>query len=200
MPSRKASDIPATSRRSWTTTICRAFRDRFNMPVSDEDISKVPFCRPPEDSRRARVHEGNVASDSAVTCRNAGPRRRRSPAPALESRSNPSSRAPASVKRRRQWPSSAFCRRVLKDENVGKAVVPIVPDEARTFGMEGLFRQVGIYSSKGQLYTISGRCDQLMFYREDKKGQILEEGINEAGSMCSTGSPPGRRTAITAFR
>ena len=73
---------------------------------------------------------------------------------------------------------------LLKDKQIGKHIVPIVPDEARTFGMEGLFRQVGIYSSVGQLYTPQD-ADQLMSYREDKKGQILEEGINEAGAMCS---------------
>ena len=73
---------------------------------------------------------------------------------------------------------------LLKDKNIGKNVVPIVPDEARTFGMEGLFRQIGIYSSAGQLYTPVD-SDQLMSYREDKKGQMLEEGINEAGSTCS---------------
>ena len=73
---------------------------------------------------------------------------------------------------------------LLKDKNIGKHIVPIVPDEARTFGMEGLFRQIGIYSSVGQLYTPQD-ADQLMYYREDKKGQMLEEGINEAGSICS---------------
>src|SRR5262249_34164212 len=73
---------------------------------------------------------------------------------------------------------------LLKDKNVGKNIVPIVPDEARTFGMEGLFRQIGIYSSVGQLYTPQD-AETLMSYREDKKGQMLEEGINEAGSLCS---------------
>jgi pyruvate dehydrogenase E1 component len=73
---------------------------------------------------------------------------------------------------------------LVKDKTIGKHIVPIVPDEARTFGMEGMFRQVGIYSSVGQLYTPQD-ADQLMFYREDKQGQILEEGINEAGSLCS---------------
>jgi len=73
---------------------------------------------------------------------------------------------------------------LLKDKEIGKYVVPIVPDEARTFGMEGLFRQIGIYSSKGQLYTPQD-ADQLMYYKEDKKGQILEEGINEGGSVSS---------------
>jgi pyruvate dehydrogenase E1 component len=73
---------------------------------------------------------------------------------------------------------------LLKDKQIGQHIVPIVPDEARTFGMEGMFRQIGIYSSMGQLYTPQD-ADQLLYYREDKKGQILEEGINEAGSMCS---------------
>ncbi len=73
---------------------------------------------------------------------------------------------------------------LLRDKSIGQRVVPIVPDEARTFGMEGLFRQIGIYSSVGQLYTPQD-SDQLTFYREDKKGQMLEEGINEGGSYCS---------------
>jgi pyruvate dehydrogenase E1 component len=73
---------------------------------------------------------------------------------------------------------------LVRDKNLGKHVVPIVPDEARTFGMEGMFRQIGIYSSMGQLYTPVDR-EQLMYYREDKEGQILQEGINEAGALCS---------------
>src|ERR1041385_6710958 len=73
---------------------------------------------------------------------------------------------------------------LVKDPNIGKRVVPIVPDESRTFGMEGLFRQLGIYSQVGQLYEPED-SDQLMFYKEDKNGQILQEGINEAGGMCS---------------
>jgi pyruvate dehydrogenase E1 component len=73
---------------------------------------------------------------------------------------------------------------LVRDKSIGSRIVPIVPDEARTFGMEGMFRQIGIYSSMGQLYTPQD-ADQLLYYREDKKGQILEEGINEAGSMCS---------------
>ena len=73
---------------------------------------------------------------------------------------------------------------LTRDKQIGKHIVPIVPDEARTFGMEGMFRQIGIYSSKGQLYTPQD-ADQLMFYKESKEGQILEEGINEAGAYCS---------------
>ncbi len=77
-----------------------------------------------------------------------------------------------------------FLNSLIRDKNIGKYVVPIVPDEARTFGMEGMFRQLGIYSSVGQLYTPVD-ADQVMYYREDKKGQILQEGINEAGAMSS---------------
>ena len=73
---------------------------------------------------------------------------------------------------------------LVKDENIGKRIVPIVPDESRTFGMEGMFRQLGIYSQVGQLYTPQD-ADQLMFYKEDQNGQILQEGINEAGAMSS---------------
>jgi pyruvate dehydrogenase E1 component len=72
---------------------------------------------------------------------------------------------------------------LLRDKNIGKHIVPIVPDESRTFGMEGMFRQLGIWNQQGQLYTPQDK-DQLMFYREDKHGQILQEGINEAGGMC----------------
>ena len=83
--------------------------------------------------------------------------------------------------------TQAFVRsltQLVRDKNVGPRVVPIIPDEARTFGMEGMFRQLGIYSSQGQLYEPVDK-DQVMYYREDKKGQILEEGINEAGAMSS---------------
>jgi pyruvate dehydrogenase E1 component len=87
---------------------------------------------------------------------------------------------------------------LMRDKAIGKHVVPIVPDEARTFGMEGMFRQIGIYSSMGQLYTPQD-ADQLLYYREDKQGQILQEGINEGGAFCSGSrrAPPTRTTAST---
>src|SRR5690606_41560697 len=90
----------------------------------------------------------------------------------------------------------AFVRvlaQLVKDKDLGSRIVPIVPDEARTFGMEGMFRQLGIYSSVGQLYQPVDK-DQVMFYREDKKGQLLEEGSNQAGAMSSW------RAAATALR
>jgi pyruvate dehydrogenase E1 component len=85
---------------------------------------------------------------------------------------------------------------LLRDKNLGKHIVPIVPDESRTFGMEGLFRQLGIWNQQGQLYTPQD-SDQLMFYKESKNGQILQEGINEAGGMCDwiAAATSTRRTA-----
>jgi len=160
----------------------KAFRDRFNIPVSDADIANVPYCRPAEGSAELEyLHERRREFGGFL------PQRRHS-APKLE--------APAldafaplleSTGEREISTTMAFVRLLsilVKDKNVGKHVVPIVPDEARTFGMEGMIRQIGIYSSMGQLYTPQD-ADQLLYYREDKKGQILEEGINEAGSMCS---------------
>ncbi|MEM1263323.1 MAG: pyruvate dehydrogenase (acetyl-transferring), homodimeric type [Pseudomonadota bacterium] len=160
----------------------RAFRDRFNIPVSDKELSKVPFYRPPEDSDElAYMLERRRQLDGYL------PARRRTSAsltaPALEAFQTQLD----GTGEREASTTMAFVRilsTLLKDKTLGKYVVPIVPDEARTFGMEGLFRQVGIYSSVGQLYTPQD-ADQLMFYKEDRKGQILEEGINEAGAFCS---------------
>ena len=160
----------------------RAFRDRFNIPVSDEDIGKLPFRRPDETSDEARyLNEKRTALGGFL------PSRRRT-APAL---TIPPLEAFASLlegtAEREISTTMAFVRvltTLLKDKNIGRNVVPIVPDEARTFGMEGLFRQIGIYSSVGQLYTPQD-SETLMSYREDKKGQMLEEGINEAGALCS---------------
>jgi len=160
----------------------RIFRDRFNIPVSDEEIAKLPFTRPAEDSEETRYLKDKRAALGGYL-----PRRRRT-APAL---AVPALEAFASILEgtgeREISTTMAFVRILtvlLKDKNIGKNIVPIVPDEARTFGMEGLFRQIGIYSSVGQLYTPQD-AETLMSYREDKKGQMLEEGINEAGSLCS---------------
>src|SRR5580698_2580919 len=160
----------------------KVFRDRFNIPVSDEDIKSLPFRKPEEASDEARYLQAKRAALGGYL-----PRRRRT-APAL---TIPPLESFASILEgtgeREISTTMAFVRiltALLKDKNIGKNIVPIVPDEARTFGMEGLFRQIGIYSSVGQLYTPQD-ADQLMSYREDKKGQMLEEGINEAGSVCS---------------
>jgi len=160
----------------------KAFRDRFNIPVSDEEIVRLPFTRPPEDSPEMRyLHRQRRELGGYLPVR----RNTAEPlvVPALETFKNMLDGTDG----REISTTMAFVRlltALLKDKNIGRHIVPIVPDEARTFGMEGLFRQVGIYSSVGQLYTPQD-ADQLMYYREDRKGQILEEGINEAGAFCS---------------
>jgi pyruvate dehydrogenase E1 component len=160
----------------------RDFRDRFNIPVADKDIDDLPFCKPAPDSAEIEylLEQRNALGGFL-------PQRRTKstalPVPPLElfkTQLEGTGKREAST-------TMAFVRIIttlIKDKKIGKHVVPIVPDEARTFGMEGMFRQIGIYSSKGQLYTPQD-ADQLMYYREDKKGQILEEGINEAGAFCS---------------
>jgi pyruvate dehydrogenase E1 component len=160
----------------------KAFRDRFNIPVSDEDIANVPYYRPAEGSEELEyLHERRQSLGGYL------PQRRTNvpklAVPAL------SSFAPLieSSGAREISTTMALVRILsilLKDKGIGPHIVPIVPDEARTFGMEGMFRQIGIYSSMGQLYTPQD-SDQLLYYREDMKGQILEEGINEGGAMCS---------------
>jgi pyruvate dehydrogenase E1 component len=160
----------------------RAFRDRFYIPVSDEEIAKVPFRQPAPDSEESRyLHERREALGGYLPVR-------RKQAPPL---TVPPLEAFAAVLEgtgeREISTTMAFVRiltTLLKDKQIGKCIVPIVPDEARTFGMEGLFRQIGIYSSVGQLYTPQD-AETLMSYREDKKGQMIEEGINEAGALCS---------------
>ena len=159
-----------------------AFRDRFNIPVSDEEIPKAPFYKFPEDSKEMkymRASREKLGGYMPVRSDNAEPLI----VPGLEI-------FDALLKDsgdREISTTMAFVRMLsslARDKNIGKNIVPIVPDEARTFGMEGMFRQLGIYSCKGQLYEPMD-SDQVMYYREDIKGQILEEGINEAGAMSS---------------
>ena len=160
----------------------RELRDRFNIPVSDDDITNVPFRKPAEDSEEMRyLHSRRTGLGGFL------PARKVTSAPLIVPELSAFQAMLDGTGDREISTTMAFVRILgvlLKDKNVGKHIVPIVPDEARTFGMEGLFRQIGIYSSVGQLYTPQD-ADQLMHYREDKKGQMLEEGINEAGSMCS---------------
>ncbi|MGB8327650.1 MAG: pyruvate dehydrogenase (acetyl-transferring), homodimeric type [Steroidobacteraceae bacterium] len=160
----------------------RAFRDRFNIPISDEDIARLPFTKPAEDSQEMRYLRERRASFGGYL-----PARRHS-APSLALPALETFEALLEGTEGREISTTmAFVRlltTLLKDKNIGKYIVPIVPDEARTFGMEGLFRQIGIYSSVGQLYTPQD-AETLMSYREDQKGQMLEEGINEAGALCS---------------
>jgi pyruvate dehydrogenase E1 component len=158
------------------------FRDRFNIQVSDDEIEGLSFRKPAEDSEEMRYLKSHRAAlGGYIPARSSDAPRLT--APPLEAFS-----ALLEGTADREISTTMALVRILavlvKDKEMGKHIVPIVPDEARTFGMEGMFRQIGIYSSVGQLYTPQD-ADQLMFYREDKQGQILEEGINEAGSLCS---------------
>ena len=160
----------------------RAFRDRFHIPISDEEIARLPFRKPPEDSEEARYLRAQRAQRGGSL-----PSRRREAPPLAVPPLAAFAQVLEGTGEREISTTMAFVRiltALLKDKEIGKNIVPIVPDEARTFGMEGLFRQIGIYSSVGQLYTPQD-ADTLMSYREDKKGQIIEEGINEAGALCS---------------
>jgi pyruvate dehydrogenase E1 component len=157
-------------------------RDRFNIQISDEEIKGLTFRKPAPDSE-----EMKYLKERRVTLGGYVPERSASAAPLVVPPLEAFGGLLEGSAEREISTTMALVRiltMLIKDKNIGRHIVPIVPDEARTFGMEGMFRQVGIYSSVGQLYTPQD-ADQLMFYREDKQGQILEEGINEAGSLCS---------------
>ena len=158
----------------------KAFRDRFAIPISDDELDDVPYYRPAHDSPEMRYMR-----DCRQQLGGQIPARRQHmellqtpPLTAFGSQLKSSGKREIST-------TMAFVRMLsslVKDKDIGERVVPIVPDEARTFGMEGMFRQLGIYSSVGQQYTPHD-AGQIMFYKEDKQGQILEEGINEAGAF-----------------
>ena len=159
-----------------------AFRDRFNVPLSDEEAASCAYYKPADDSEEMQyMHTRRKALGGYL--------------PVRKHQAAPLEIPPLSVFQslldgsgeREMSTTMAWVRMLTilcRDKNIGKNIVPIVPDEARTFGMEGMFRQLGIYSSVGQLYTPQDK-DEIMFYKEDKSGQILEEGINEAGAMSS---------------
>jgi len=160
----------------------KQFRDRFRLPVTDEQVRDLAYYKPAADSEEMKyLKTRREKLGGSLPTR----RTRVDPlqVPALEF-----FKGQLESSGDREFSTTMAFVRILtalvRDKGIGPRVVPIVPDEARTFGMEGLFRQVGIYSSLGQLYTPQD-SDQLTFYREDKKGQILEEGINEGGSYCS---------------
>ncbi len=161
----------------------RAFRTRFGVPIADEEVAKAPFYRPSENSpeityvRERRKQLGGFVPNRVV---------QNNP---LETGTLPElfTEFHSGSDGRKASTTMAFVRmlaKLLKDKEIGKLIVPIVPDEARTFGMEALFRQVGIYSRVGQLYEPVD-MDVLLYYKEMTSGQILEEGITEAGSMSS---------------
>src|SRR5246500_3482545 len=160
----------------------RLFRSRFGIPIPDEELHDAPFYRPSDDSaeiqymQRCRKQLGGYL-----------PERRVRAAPLQPVSESHFEEFYKGTEGREASTTMVFVRllaKLLRDPEIGKLIVPIIPDEARTFGMEALFRQVGIYSSVGQLYEPVD-MDTLLYYKEAKDGQILEEGITEAGSMCS---------------
>jgi pyruvate dehydrogenase E1 component len=160
----------------------KKFRDRFKVPVSDDIIESIPFYHPGPDSPEVKyLQERRKALGGYLPLRE--PSQEKLPIPSLEA----FDALLQDSGDREISTTMAFVRMLnvlVKDKQIGKFIVPIIPDEARTFGMEGMFRQLGIYSSVGQLYQPVD-ADQVMYYREDTKGQILEEGITEAGAMSS---------------
>ncbi|MGO1234213.1 MAG: pyruvate dehydrogenase (acetyl-transferring), homodimeric type, partial [Marinobacter sp.] len=158
------------------------FRDRFAIPLKDEELEDVPYYRPAPDSpelvymNKRRQELGGFY-----------PRRRKESQPLKIPELDIFKQVLEGSNGREISTTMAFVRllsALVKDKRIGKRIVPIVPDEARTFGMEGMFRQLGIYTAEGQKYVPQDR-DQIMYYREDKKGQILQEGINEGGAMAA---------------
>jgi pyruvate dehydrogenase E1 component len=161
----------------------KLYRDRFNIPVSNEEIDDLPYYKFADDSPEMKyLREKRDALYGFMP--------QRLPKSSIELPAPPLKSFEAVTKGsgdREISTTMAFVRvltALLKDKQMGKHVVPIIPDEARTFGMEGLFRQVGIYSNVGQTYVPQDK-DQVAYYREDKKGQVLQEGINELGAMSS---------------
>jgi len=158
----------------------RKFRDRFSIPVSDTKIEEIPFLKLDEKERK-HLDETRRALGGPL------PQRRTKSASLQVPELSIFGAQLADTGEREISTTMAFVRilnTLLRDKNIGKFVVPIVPDESRTFGMEGMFRQFGIFSQVGQLYKPQD-ADQLMYYREDRSGQMLQEGINEAGAMSS---------------
>jgi pyruvate dehydrogenase E1 component len=159
----------------------RPFRDRFDIPVPDERIGDVPYVKFEEGSKELEYMRARRMDLGGYL-----PARRKTAEALAVPELSAFARFLQSTGEREISSTMAFVQilqTLLRDKNLAKRIVPIVPDESRTFGMEGLFRQLAIWNQLGQLYTPEDR-DQLMFYKEDKHGQILQEGINEAGAMC----------------
>jgi pyruvate dehydrogenase E1 component len=158
----------------------KIFRDRFGIPISDDQLETVPYYRPEENSPELiYMNERRAALGGPLPSRKSDFEEMSVPALKVFDKQLDSSGE------REISSTMAFVRilsTLIKNKDIGQYVVPIVPDEARTFGMEGMFRQLGIYTSAGQKYVPHDR-EQIMYYKEDKKGVILEEGINEAGAM-----------------
>ena len=170
------------SQKKMGEAALKAFRDRFNIPISDDQIGAAPFYKPPADSPEMQyLHACREALGGPL------PARKDDFAPLPIPELDTFKQLLESSGEREMSTTMALVRMltmIIRDKEIGKLVVPIVPDEARTFGMEGMFRQLGIYSHVGQLYEPVD-SDQVMYYREEKNGQVLQEGITEAGAMSS---------------
>jgi len=170
------------SQKKMGEAALKEFRDRFNIPISDDAIGAAPFYKPPADSpEMSYLHHCREALGGPLPIRDAAAPKLATPAlevfrPLLEGSGDKEMSTTMALVR--------IMSLIVRDPEIGKYLVPIIPDEARTFGMEGMFRQLGIYSSVGQLYKPVD-SDQLLYYREEKQGQVLEEGITEAGAMSS---------------
>jgi len=178
----EAQNITHQQKKMGTTSL-QAFSKRFKLPLTEEQVEKLEYIKPAADSP-----EMQYMAERRMSLGGFLPARRRVAQPLdVPPLAIFEHLLKASEEGRTFSTTMAFVRLLgflLKDKKLGKHVVPIVADESRTFGMEGLFRQIGIWSQLGQLYTPQD-ADQLMFYKESKNGQILQEGINEAGAMCS---------------
>jgi len=170
------------SQKKMDSDALATFAERFNIPLTEEQIAKAEYYKPAEDSTEMQYMHAQRKKLGGYL-----PSRTHLAAPLEIPELSTFSALLEGSGEREMSTTMAFVRiltALARDKKIGKNVVPIVPDEARTFGMEGMFRQLGIYSSVGQLYEPQDKA-QVMFYKEDKSGQILEEGINEAGAMSS---------------
>ena len=168
--------------KKMSANALHAFRERFDLPITDDQIDAIPLLKPPEDSPEMRHLQGQRAALGGYL-----PQRRRTSAALPMPGDEPFRRLLEGSGERAISTTMAFVqllKELVRDPGIGPRIVPIVPDESRTFGMEGMFRQLGIWSSVGQLYRPQD-ADQMSFYKESKTGQVLEEGINEAGAMAS---------------
>jgi len=175
-----AARNPTHQQKKLSDEGIRAYRDWLHLPIADREIAEMPYVQLPDDAakylheRRAELH-GSFPTRRVIT-------------ESLEMPPLEAFKAQLKSSGDREFSTTMVFVRILsallRNETIGSRIVPIVPDEARTFGMEGLFRQVGIYAPYGQLYTPTDR-DQLAYYREDQAGQILQEGITEAGAFSS---------------
>ena len=177
----EAQNITHQQKKMGTTSL-KEFRDKFKIPISDDKLDDIPYLKLEEDSK-----EFNYMLECRKKLGGFLPIRRRKGDELKIPKIDFFESVLGGSNDREISTTMAFVRilnLLLRDKNLKNRIVPIVPDESRTFGMEGMFRQLGIWSSVGQLYTPED-ADQLMFYKEDKNGQILQEGINEAGAMSS---------------